>query len=77
MIIKAVRIIIAQRFAPCQKQSLEAQTVWLRLSLLNAQPLNHLLLPRFWQAAVSGSLLWSIHCVIQFSYPGSKLSGSQ
>jgi hypothetical protein len=26
---------------------------------------------------VNGSLLLSIHCVIQFSYPGTKLSGSQ
>ena len=24
-----------------------------------------------------GSLLLSVHCVIQFRYPGSKLSGSQ
>ncbi len=30
-----------------------------------------------WIPPLSGLLLLSVHCVIQFSYPGSKLSGSQ
>ena len=33
--------------------------------------------PAFANTFVSSSLLLSVHCVIQFSYPGSKLSGGQ